>query len=120
MKAASGHLAVEVELSVNDVPFAEYDAGKDGVRDLSCYVGNAAGQHPQINLRFKGPWMKALCDIVSDGVLCRVVAVEGSGPMSKFVDQVSNTALAARLVVCLKLTISRCGFWSMISCSMHT
>jgi len=99
MKAASGHLAVEVELSVNDVPFAEYDAGKDGIRDLSCYVGIAAGQHLQINLRFKGPWMKALCDIVIDGVLCRVVAVEGSGPMSKFVDQVSNTAVVTRLLV---------------------
>jgi len=94
MKAASGHLAVEVELSVQDVPLVEYDAGRDGVRDLSCYIGVAAGQLLQMNLRFKGPWMKALCDIVIDGVLCRVVTVEGSGPMSKFVDQVSKAAVA--------------------------
>jgi len=91
MKVASGHLAVEVELSTHDVPLVEYDAGKDGTRDVSCYVGIAAGAHLQINLRFKGTWKKALCDIVIDGVLCRVVTVEGSGPMSKFVDQVSNT-----------------------------
>jgi len=99
MKAASGHLAVEVELSTLDVPLVEYDAGKDGTRDLSCYVGIAAGEHLQINLRFKGAWKKALCDIVIDGVLCRVVTVEGSGPMSKFVDQVSITATTTLLLV---------------------
>lgn len=99
MKAAWGHLAVEVELSVHDVPLVEHDAGKDGIRDLSCYIGVAAGQRLQINLKFKGQWKKALCDIVIDGVLCRVVAVEGSGAMSKFVDQVSNIAVATVLIV---------------------
>jgi len=88
MRFASGPLSVEVQLAVRDNPLVEYDEEEVGAHDRSCYVGIQAGQRLQINMTFSGPWNVARCDIVIDGVLCRVVSVKGPDPIWKFVDQV--------------------------------
>lgn len=93
MRFSAGPLSVEVQFAVRDVPLVEYGEEEVGARDRSCYIGVAAGQYLQINMNFSGPWEKARCDIVIDGVLCRIVGVAGAAGgdrMWKFVDQVSN------------------------------
>jgi len=90
MRFASGSLSVQVEFAVRNNPFVEYGEEEVGARERSCYIGVVAGQYLQINLTFSGPWKKARCDIVIDGVLCRVVTVAAAERMWKFVDQVSD------------------------------
>jgi hypothetical protein len=88
MRFSQGSLSVEVQLAVRDVPLTEYAEEEVGAHDRSCYIGVVAGQYLQINMTFSGPWSLARCDVVIDGLLCRVVSVKGADPILKFVDQV--------------------------------